>query len=136
MKIKNVIDVHTEPWGIQVTAVEIKDVILPETCNEPMAKRPRRTRTAGPRSSPPKENFQAAENWGGEDCRGGSPRGPPSSNPPAMREDEKNSTINISRRWYMKTVKGAIEHFSTITKNTNFAPGGWNDVEPEPFNLG
>src|SRR6185437_2999120 len=27
-KIKNVIDSHTEPWGMQVTAVEIKDITL------------------------------------------------------------------------------------------------------------
>src|ERR1700733_13496201 len=29
-KIKNVIDVHTEPWGVAVTAMEIKDVTLPD----------------------------------------------------------------------------------------------------------
>src|SRR5262249_37440021 len=29
-QIKNVIDRHTEPWGTQVTAVEIKDIVLPE----------------------------------------------------------------------------------------------------------
>src|SRR6202041_2155320 len=29
-QIKNVIDQHTEPWGTQVTAVEIKDITLPE----------------------------------------------------------------------------------------------------------
>src|SRR5215467_14744640 len=28
-EIKNVIDAHTEPWGTQVTAVEIKDIVLP-----------------------------------------------------------------------------------------------------------
>ena len=37
-KIKNVIDVHTEPWGVQVTAVEIKDVTLPENMQRAMAK--------------------------------------------------------------------------------------------------
>ena len=29
-KIKDVIDGHTEPWGAQVTAVEIKDITLPD----------------------------------------------------------------------------------------------------------
>ncbi|MDE2473196.1 MAG: slipin family protein, partial [Bradyrhizobium sp.] len=29
-QIKNVIDLHTEPWGTQVTAVEIKDIVLPD----------------------------------------------------------------------------------------------------------
>ena len=38
LQIKNVIDSHTEPWGVQVTAVEIKDIILPENMQRAMAK--------------------------------------------------------------------------------------------------
>src|ERR1700730_12728735 len=37
-QIKNVIDRHTEPWGTQVTAVEIKDIVLPENMQRAMAK--------------------------------------------------------------------------------------------------
>jgi regulator of protease activity HflC (stomatin/prohibitin superfamily) len=37
-QIKNVIDGHTEPWGTQVTAVEIKDIVLPENMQRAMAK--------------------------------------------------------------------------------------------------
>src|SRR6201992_4210325 len=37
-QIKNVIDLHTEPWGAQVTAVEIKDIMLPENMQRAMAK--------------------------------------------------------------------------------------------------
>src|SRR5215475_7918480 len=37
-QIKNVIDTHTEPWGSQVTAVEIKDIILPENMQRAMAR--------------------------------------------------------------------------------------------------
>lgn len=37
-KIKDVIDTHTEPWGAQVTAVEIKDIVLPENMQRAMAK--------------------------------------------------------------------------------------------------
>lgn len=37
-QIKNVIDKHTEPWGAQVTAVEIKDIILPDNMQRAMAK--------------------------------------------------------------------------------------------------
>jgi len=37
-EIKNVIDRHTEPWGTQVTAVEIKDIVLPENMQRAMAK--------------------------------------------------------------------------------------------------
>ena len=37
-QIKNVIDQHTEPWGTQVTAVEIKDITLPDNMQRAMAK--------------------------------------------------------------------------------------------------
>jgi regulator of protease activity HflC (stomatin/prohibitin superfamily) len=37
-QIKNVIDLHTEPWGTQVTAVEIKDIELPDNMQRAMAK--------------------------------------------------------------------------------------------------
>jgi regulator of protease activity HflC (stomatin/prohibitin superfamily) len=37
-QIKNVIDQHTEPWGAQVTAVEIKDIALPDNMQRAMAK--------------------------------------------------------------------------------------------------
>jgi regulator of protease activity HflC (stomatin/prohibitin superfamily) len=38
LQIKDVIDGHTEPWGTQVTAVEIKDIMLPENMQRAMAK--------------------------------------------------------------------------------------------------
>ena len=38
LQIKNVIDSHTEPWGAEVTAVEIKDIFLPENMQRAMAK--------------------------------------------------------------------------------------------------
>jgi regulator of protease activity HflC (stomatin/prohibitin superfamily) len=37
-QIKDVIDGHTEPWGTQVTAVEIKDIVLPENMQRAMAR--------------------------------------------------------------------------------------------------
>ena len=37
-QIKNEIDLHTEPWGTQVTAVEIKDIELPDNMQRAMAK--------------------------------------------------------------------------------------------------
>lgn len=36
--IQKVIDTHTEPWGVQVTVVEIKDIALPENMQRAMAK--------------------------------------------------------------------------------------------------
>ena len=37
-QIKNVIDQHTEPWGTQVTVVEIKDIVLPDNMQRAMAR--------------------------------------------------------------------------------------------------
>src|ERR1700676_3579387 len=37
-QIKNVIDIHTEPWGTQVTAVEIKDITMPDNMQRAMGK--------------------------------------------------------------------------------------------------
>ena len=37
-QIKDVIDRHTEPWGTKVTAVEIKDIVLPENMQRAMAR--------------------------------------------------------------------------------------------------
>ncbi len=37
-KIREVIDTHTEPWGVEVTAVEIKDITLPDNMQRAMAK--------------------------------------------------------------------------------------------------
>src|SRR5713226_2115265 len=38
MKLQEIIDRQTEPWGIKVTAVEVKDVALPDTMKRAMAK--------------------------------------------------------------------------------------------------
>ena len=37
-QIKDVIDRHTEPWGTQVTAVDIKDIVLPDNMQRAMAR--------------------------------------------------------------------------------------------------
>jgi len=37
-RIKEIIDKHSEPWGVQITAVEIKDIRLPETMQRAMAR--------------------------------------------------------------------------------------------------
>lgn len=37
-KIKEIIDKHSEPWGVQITAVEIKDIKLPDTMQRAMAR--------------------------------------------------------------------------------------------------
>ena len=35
--LRQIIDEHTEPWGVKVTAVEVKDVLLPEAMQRSMA---------------------------------------------------------------------------------------------------
>jgi len=37
-RLQQIIDEHTEPWGVQVTAVEVKDVLLPEVLQRAMAR--------------------------------------------------------------------------------------------------
>jgi len=37
-KLQEIIDRQTEPWGVKVTAVEVKDVALPDTMKRAMAK--------------------------------------------------------------------------------------------------
>jgi len=37
-KLQEIIDRQTEPWGIKVTAVEVKDVALPDSMKRAMAK--------------------------------------------------------------------------------------------------
>jgi regulator of protease activity HflC (stomatin/prohibitin superfamily) len=37
-RLQQIIDAHTEPWGVQVTAVEVKDVLLPENLQRAMAR--------------------------------------------------------------------------------------------------
>ena len=36
--LQDIVDVHTDPWGIKVSTVEVKDVELPETMKRAMAK--------------------------------------------------------------------------------------------------
>ncbi|MFQ5578098.1 MAG: slipin family protein, partial [Anaerolineae bacterium] len=36
--LQKIIDEHTEPWGIQVSIVEVKDVLLPESLQRAMAR--------------------------------------------------------------------------------------------------
>src|SRR5712691_8554971 len=36
--LQEIIDRHTDPWGVKVTAVEVRDVVLPETMKRAMAR--------------------------------------------------------------------------------------------------
>ncbi len=64
MQIKNVIDEHTEPWGVQVTAVEIKDIVLPENMQRAMAKEAEAERERRAKIVAAQGEFQAAQKLG------------------------------------------------------------------------
>jgi regulator of protease activity HflC (stomatin/prohibitin superfamily) len=63
-QIKNVIDEHTEPWGVQVTAVEIKDITLPENMQRAMAKEAEAERERRAKIVAAEGEFQAAQKLG------------------------------------------------------------------------
>jgi regulator of protease activity HflC (stomatin/prohibitin superfamily) len=63
-QIKDVIDAHTEPWGAQVTAVEIKDIFLPENMQRAMAKEAEAERERRAKIVAAEGEFQAAVKLG------------------------------------------------------------------------
>src|ERR1700692_2346503 len=63
-QIKNVIDLHTEPWGTQVTAVEIKDITLPDNMQRAMAKEAKAERERRAKIVAAEGEFQAAVKLG------------------------------------------------------------------------
>lgn len=64
LQIKDVIDGHTEPWGVQVTAVEIKDIILPDNMQRAMAKEAEAERERRAKIVAAEGEYQAAEKLG------------------------------------------------------------------------
>ena len=65
LQIRNIIDEHTEPWGVKVTAVEIKDIILPDNMQRAMAKEAEAERERRAKIVAAEGEFQAAL-WGAE----------------------------------------------------------------------
>lgn len=63
-QIKSVIDAHTEPWGAEVTAVEIKDINLPENMQRAMAKEAEAERERRAKIVAAVGEFQAATKLG------------------------------------------------------------------------
>jgi regulator of protease activity HflC (stomatin/prohibitin superfamily) len=63
-QIKNVIDGHTEPWGTQVTVVEIKDIMLPDNMQRAMAKEAEAERERRAKIVAAEGEFQAAVKLG------------------------------------------------------------------------
>lgn len=59
--LRQIIDGHTEPWGIQVTAVEVKDVLLPDNLQRAMARQAEAERERRAKIVHARGEHQAAE---------------------------------------------------------------------------
>jgi regulator of protease activity HflC (stomatin/prohibitin superfamily) len=60
-QLQEIIDRQTEPWGIKVTAVEVKDVVLPDSMKRAMAKQAEAERERRAKIVNAEGEFQAAE---------------------------------------------------------------------------
>src|SRR5580692_7051673 len=60
-KLQEIIDRQTEPWGVKVTAVEVKDVALPDSMKRAMAKQAEAERERRAKVVNAEGEFQAAE---------------------------------------------------------------------------
>src|ERR1700748_3761996 len=109
-QIKDVIDAHTEPWGTQVTAVEIKDIELPENMQRAMAREAEAERERRARIVAAEGEYQAAVKLGeAADIITQHPVALQLRTLQTMAEIsvEKNSTI-IFPAQFMSTVQDAI----------------------------
>jgi regulator of protease activity HflC (stomatin/prohibitin superfamily) len=61
LKLQEIIDRQTDPWGIKVTAVEVKDVVLPEGMKRAMARQAESERERRAKIINAEGEFQAAE---------------------------------------------------------------------------
>ena len=116
-QIKNVIDQHTEPWGTQVTAVEIKDIQLPENMQRAMAKEAEAERERRAKIVAAEGEYQAAVKLGqAADIITQHPVALQLRTLQTMAEMavEKNSTI-IFPAQFMTTVQEAI---ATISRDS------------------
>jgi len=110
VQIKDVIDQHTEPWGAQVTAVEIKDIFLPENMQRAMAKEAEAERERRAKIVAAEGEFQAAQKLGeAADLIAAHPVALQLRTLQTMAEiaTEKNSTI-IFPAQFMTTVQEAF----------------------------
>ncbi len=60
-KLQEIIDRQTEPWGVKVTAVEVRDVSLPDSMKRAMAKQAEAERERRAKITNAEGEFQAAE---------------------------------------------------------------------------
>ncbi|HWY79542.1 MAG TPA: SPFH domain-containing protein [Candidatus Sulfotelmatobacter sp.] len=117
-QIKNVIDAHTEPWGVQVTAVEIKDITLPDNMQRAMAKEAEAERERRAKIVAAEGEFQASVKLGqAADIIVKHPVALQLRTLQTMSEisTEKNSTI-IFPAQFMTTVQEVLQTIKNDTK--------------------
>jgi len=117
-KIKKVIDNHTEPWGVQVTAVEIKDITLPDNMQRAMAKEAEAERERRAKIVAAEGEMQAAAKLGeAADLISKHPVALQLRTLQTMAEIsvEKNSTI-IFPAQFMTTVQEALKTLASDNK--------------------
>ena len=61
LRLQEIIDRQTDPWGIKVTAVEVRDVVLPDSMKRAMAKQAEAERERRAKIVNAEGEFQAAE---------------------------------------------------------------------------
>lgn len=61
LKLQEIIDKHTDPWGVKVSAVEVKHVDLPEEMRRAMAKQAEAEREKRAKIIGAEAEFQSAE---------------------------------------------------------------------------
>ena len=118
-QIKSVIDAHTEPWGVEVTAVEIKDITLPENMQRAMAKEAEAERERRAKVVAAQGEFEASVKLGeAADIISAHPVALQLRTLQTMAEIsvEKNSTI-IFPAQFMTTVSEAISMIRGDAKN-------------------
>jgi regulator of protease activity HflC (stomatin/prohibitin superfamily) len=116
-QIKNVIDLHTEPWGTQVTAVEIKDIELPDNMQRAMAREAEAERERRAKIVAAEGEYQAAVKLGeAADIITQHPVALQLRTLQTMAEIsvEKNSTI-IFPAQFMTTVQEAMAMLSKVS---------------------
>ncbi len=117
-QIKNVIDAHTEPWGAEVTAVEIKDITLPDNMQRAMAKEAEAERERRAKIVAAEGELQASQKLGeAADVMALHPVALQLRTLQTMAEIsvEKNSTI-IFPAQFMTTVQEAMKMMSADAK--------------------
>lgn len=117
-QIKKVIDGHTENWGAQVTAVEIKDITLPDNMQRAMARQAEAERERRAKIVAAEGEFQAAKKLGeAADLISKHPVALQLRTLQTMAEisTEKNSTI-IFPAQFMTTVQEVLKTVASDSK--------------------